>query len=101
MSPAHSAPTLDERLRLSKAEPSKADFNANLPETGGTDELGILLVLDQISRCRAELGIAVDEPQESVSIQQQGVIGSGSQSELQWENWRRKRGHSDFPPALG
>ena len=40
-----------------KAEPSKADFNAHLPETGGTDELGILLVLDQISRCRAKLSV--------------------------------------------
>ena len=42
---------------LAKTEPSKADFNAHLPETGGTDELGILLVLDQISRCRAKLSV--------------------------------------------
>jgi hypothetical protein len=55
---------------LLKTVPSKDDFNANLLETGGTDEFCILLVLDQRSRYCTEFGIAVNEPQESMGIKQ-------------------------------
>ena len=47
---------------LCQTEPPEADLDPHLPETGCTDELGVLLILDQISSLLAKPGVAIDEP---------------------------------------